>query len=147
MTDFKPEHGLQVYCARMKIEANFRALENMLGTTRVMNKRQDSIEKLLALLLPRYAIGLLVGENPCDVLYCPLTARLSLADASMSQPRRNKWQRYSELFVPLRQKLHASPLRWRAILNTTLAVFLTIVYSPCTISSNLRKTPACSYDD
>lgn len=126
MTDFKPEHGLQVYCARMKTEANFRALEDMLGTTRMMNKRQDSIEKkLLALLLPMHAVGLLIGENPRDVLYGPLTACLPLADASTSQPRRNKWQYYSELFVLLSQKLRVPPSRWCAILDTTLAAFLT----------------------
>ncbi|MEM4203368.1 MAG: hypothetical protein QXS54_04790, partial [Candidatus Methanomethylicaceae archaeon] len=85
MTDLAPEHGLQVYRARTKIEEGFRDLKGLLGMGRVMNKRQDYMEKTLALLLLVYAIGLLVGESLRDALYGQPVAHPPSADASTSQ--------------------------------------------------------------
>lgn len=97
---------------------------------RVMNKRQDYMEKMLALLLLVYAVGVLVGETLRDALYGQPVAHPPSADASASQPQGNKWRRYSGLFVLLKQKWHVSPPRWRAILNAAWTTFLAIVHSP-----------------
>lgn len=69
MTDLEPTVGLAVYFSRMKIEESFRDLKALLGMGKVMNKRQERMEKVLALLLLVYAVGFLVGEVLRDYLY------------------------------------------------------------------------------
>lgn len=68
MTDLDPEEGFWLYLKRMKID-NFRDLKNLLGLERPVNKRWEYMEKMVALLLLVYAIGLLVGESLRDYLY------------------------------------------------------------------------------
>jgi ABC-type proline/glycine betaine transport system permease subunit len=45
----------------MKIEESFRDMKNLLGLEKLMNKRRDHMEKMVALLLLAYAIGLGLG--------------------------------------------------------------------------------------
>lgn len=69
MTNLEPDEGLRIYTERMKIEESFRDLKSLLGMGRLMNKRRDYMEKMIALLLIVYTIGLLVGESLRDFLY------------------------------------------------------------------------------
>jgi transposase len=76
----KREEGLEIYSGRMKIEEAFRDLKGLLGMERVMNKTQENMEKMIALLLIVYAISFLVGENLRDYLsgYHDLVSRIDL---------------------------------------------------------------------
>ncbi len=90
------------------------------------------MEKMLALLLLVYAVGLLVGECLRDPLYgepvgeeeaVPEKERLP---GSPQQRKGKKWKRYSGLFVLLKQKWSVSPQDWPAILSTAPASFLAV---------------------
>src|SRR3989304_4728486 len=69
MTNLTAKEGLRIYFARMKIEQTFRDLKSLLGMTKLMNKQQVYMEKMLAILLLTFTIGLLVGESLRDLLY------------------------------------------------------------------------------
>jgi Transposase DDE domain len=136
MTSLEATEGQRIYFARMKIEEAFRDLKSVLGMTRLMNKRQLNMEKMLALLVLVYAIAMLVGECLRDYLYAePLGEREPLAEnehiAVSVQPNKGKkWKRYSGLFVLLKQKWSISTGDRRALVGTALALFLTIVQCP-----------------
>jgi transposase len=68
-SDLDPEAALEIYRARMKIDGAFRDLKSLLGLERIMNKKQESLEKMIALLLLAYGIGLLVGEGIREEVY------------------------------------------------------------------------------
>jgi hypothetical protein len=136
MTSLDAEKGLRLYFSRMKIDEAFRDLKSLLGMSRLMNKQQQIMEKMLALLLLVYAVGLLVGERLRDHLYgVPIhgnerVARKSRIPGSPQRKKGQKWKRYSGLFVLLKQKYSlATPTR-RAILEDALAVFMDIVQHP-----------------
>jgi len=81
MTSLEPEEGLRIYKGRMKIEESFRDLKNLLGMGKLMNKRRDYMEKMIALLLMVYTMGLLVGESLRDFLYAkPVGSGEEVAD-------------------------------------------------------------------
>jgi hypothetical protein len=90
MTNLDAEQGLAIYSQRMKIEESFRDLKSLLGLEKLMNKRRDHMEKMVALLLIAYAIGLWLGE----------TLR-----ATMFPEGTRKHKLYSGLFVLLKLKL------------------------------------------
>jgi hypothetical protein len=71
MSNLEPEEALRMYLQRMKIDATFRDLKDLLGLERLMNRSQEYMEKMVALLLLTYTIGHLVGENLRDFLYGP----------------------------------------------------------------------------
>jgi hypothetical protein len=62
MTNLKAEDGLAIYYQRMKIEEAFRDLKSLLNFHKLMNKRRNLMEKMVALILIAYAIVLVVGE-------------------------------------------------------------------------------------
>ena len=74
MTNLDAKEGQRIYFARMKIEESFRDLKSLLGMTKLMNKQQTYMEKMLALLLLVFTIGLLVGEGIRDLLYGEMIA-------------------------------------------------------------------------
>ena len=90
MTNLDARQGLTIYSQRMKIEESFRDLKSLLGMKKLMNKRRDHMEKMVALLLIAYAIGLWLGE----------TLRLALFPEGT-----RKYKIYSGLFVLLKLKL------------------------------------------
>ena len=138
MSDLEPEKALQTYLRRMKIDETFRDLKSLLGLERQMNKSWEYMEKMVALLLLVYTVGVLLGENLRDYLYgkpvpdpnaSPGPSALSthrLGDPP-SQPG-GKWKRYSGLFVLLKQKWSLSTREWQAIVGVALASFLAIVH-------------------
>ena len=90
MTNLKAEDGLEIYLQRMKIDECFRDMKNLLGLEKLMNKHRTAMEKMVALLLIAYVIGLWLGETLRDSLF-PATHR--------------KHMLYSGLFILLKLKL------------------------------------------
>ena len=65
LSSLAPEEALGIYRGRMKIDEGFRDVKSLLGLEKIMNKKREHMEKLIALVLLAYAIGLLVGEVLC----------------------------------------------------------------------------------
>lgn len=136
MSNLEPTEAKRIYFARMKIDETFRDLKSLLGMTKLMNKQQKHMEKMLALLLLVFAIGFLVGENLRDQLYGQPVAEnetLAAKDRIPGAPHRKKgkkWMRYSGLFILLKQKWEVSPHTWQCILATALETWLTIACPP-----------------
>ena len=62
-SNLDPEEALEIYRGRMKVEETFKDLKSLLGLEKVMNKKRENLEKMIALLLLACSIGLLVGEG------------------------------------------------------------------------------------
>ncbi len=140
MTDLEPRRALKIYLARMKIEESFRDLKSLLNLTQVMNHRQTLMEKMVALVLLAFSIGLWVGEALRDEMYGPAP------DPSDHQPTKKKtskhkrqphigkkWKLYSGLFVLLKQKIALPADRLRAVLHAARDSFLWLVSHPVRI--------------
>jgi hypothetical protein len=134
MTNLEAKRGLQIYFARMKIEETYRDLKSLLGLTKLMNKQQVYMEKMVALLLLTFTIGLLVGEVLRDLLYGePIADNDQVADGERipgapSLKKGKKWKRYSGLFVLLKQKWSLSDEQKSAVLSAALTTFRSLVY-------------------
>jgi hypothetical protein len=134
MTNLEPKPGLQIYFARMKIEETFRDLKSLLGLTKLMNKQQVYMEKMVSLLLLTFTIGLLVGEELRDLLYGVPIAEDEQVDGTERIPgapalkKGKKWKRYSGLFVLLKQKWTLSGEQKTAVLDAALSTFRGLVY-------------------
>lgn len=112
MTNLDAEQGLAISVQRMKIEESFRDMKNLLGLEKLMNKRHDHMEKMVALLLIAYAIGLWLGETLRSSLF-PIHAR--------------KYKLYSGLFVLLKLKLTLSRHDFLPISSQALTSFSTLI--------------------
>jgi hypothetical protein len=136
MTNLDAKEGQRIYFARMKIDESFRDLKSLLGMTKLMNKQQQIMEKMLALLLLVYTIGLLFGEGLRDHLYGELIQQQEVVPEQERIPgspflkKGKKWKRYSGLFILLKQKWSLSASEWRKIFNAALSSFLTMVQHP-----------------
>jgi hypothetical protein len=113
ITNLEPEEGLRIYRGRMKIDESFKDLKSLLNLEKVMNKQREQMEKMVALVLLAYAIGLLVGEAIRDRMYGGnggggSSSRSRSRSGSRSRGAKEKgrkWRLYSGLFVLLKQKL------------------------------------------
>ena len=137
---WEPEEALRMYLQRMKIDATFRDLKDLLGLERRMNRSQEYMEKMVALLYraPRgeESEGFPVraaafGESPDPpepARPAPPAIPSPEPGNPPASPRRSrsgrKWKRYSGLFVLLMQE------QWRAIVRAALASFLAILFPP-----------------
>jgi hypothetical protein len=136
MTDLKPEDGLQIYFQRMKIEESFRDLKNLLRLDKVMNKKQELMEKMVALVMLAFSIGLLSGEGVRDALYgetVEAETTVRKKERVPGQPRLRqgkKWKLYSGLFILLKQKIDLSIERLREIFRVVLLTFIRLVQHP-----------------
>ncbi len=134
MTNLEAKRALRIYFARMKIEETYRDLKSLLGMTKLMNKQQVYMEKMIGLLLLVFTIGLLVGEELRDLLYGePLAEDEQVADkeripGSPTLKKGKKWKRYSGLFVLLKQKRPLSDAQKTALLEAALISFLHLVH-------------------
>ena len=134
MTNLEAQRGLQIYFARMKIEETYRDLKSLLGLTKLMNRKQVYMEKMVSLLLLTFTIGLLVGEELRDLLYGePIAEDEQVEDkervpGSLSLKKGKKWKRYSGLFVLLKQKWNLSQEQKTAVMEATLATFRGLIY-------------------
>jgi hypothetical protein len=133
MTNLEAKRGLQIYFARMKIEETYRDPKSLLGLTKLMNKQQVYMEKMVSLLLLTFTIGLLVGEELRDLLYGePIADDEQVEDVeripgSPSLKKGKEWKRYSGLFVLLKQKWTLSDNQKAAILEAALTTFRNLV--------------------
>jgi len=134
MTNLEATRALRIYFARMKIEETYRDLKSLLGLTKLMNKQQVYMEKMIALLLLVFTIGLLVGEELRDLLYAePIAADEQVEDkqripGSPFLKKGKKWKRYSGLFVLLKQKWSLSSQQKAHVLDTAFASFLNLLH-------------------
>jgi Transposase DDE domain len=108
MTNLKAEDGLAIHLQRMKIEECFRDMKNILGLEKLMNKRRKYMEKMVALLVIAYAIGLWLGETLREAVF------------PGDHPKHNT---YSGLFVLLKLKLTISAQDYTRISSQTLKSF------------------------
>lgn len=134
MTNLEAQQGQRIYMARMKIEQSFRDLKSQLGMGKLMNKQQAYMEKMLALLLLVFAIGLLIGECLRDHLYGKpvqdneVVSEKERITGSSQLKKGQKWKRYSGLFILLKQKWSLPKNEWQEIVRTTLASFTAMVH-------------------
>ena len=112
MTNLDAKQGLSIYLQRMKIEESFRDMKNLLGLEKLMNKRRDHMEKMVALLLIAYAISLWLGETLRSALFPEGT---------------RKYKLYSGLFVLLKLKLPLSRQEFIPLSSLALSSFSTII--------------------
>ena len=103
ITNIDPEEALKIYKARMKIDESFRDLKDILGMGKIMNKKQENMEKMIALLFLAYVIGYLVGEEVRDRAY-----------------KGNKWKNYSGLFVFLKQRVNLTKDKLKEGINKAI---------------------------
>jgi len=135
MTSLEPKKGLDLYLQRMKIEESFRDLKSLLGLHKVMNKSQQNMERMVALLMIAYDIGLLIGEAIRDQLFAAREngAQTPSTPASAHKPvvkKGHKWKLYSGLFILLKQKIHLSAHEIRRIVRAVLQSFVRLVQHP-----------------
>ncbi|MCZ2121197.1 MAG: transposase [Anaerolineales bacterium] len=136
MTNLDAQQGLHIYFERMKIEQSFKDLKDLLGMTKLMYKKQEHMEKMIALLLIVFSIGLLVGENLRDFVYGqPIHENEVIPQEHVipDNPQRKqskKWKLYSGLFILLRQKLTLSNDQLEIIIQQTLTTFTALVHYP-----------------
>lgn len=121
MTNMEPEEALEIYYQRMKIEESFKDIKDLLSITKIMNKRQDYMEQMVALVLLTYAIILLVGEAVRDEIYGPPPGEGTEVG--------KRWKLYSGAFIILRQKLPLSRREMRAIQKNVLSDFQLLLFS------------------
>ena len=130
------KQGLHIYFGRMKIEESFKDLKDLLGMTKLMNQKQEYMEKMIALLLLIFPIGLLLGQELRDLLYGePIAAdeqtpKKEPIPGTLRQKKGKKWKRYSGSFILLRQKwvLSDEPKHY---LPDCLALFYCLGSIPC----------------
>jgi hypothetical protein len=123
ITNLDPEEGLSIYRQRMKIEESFKDLKSLLCMDKVMNKRQENMEKMLALVMIAYSIGLMLGEAVRDRLYGP--PNRPKKDAG--NQRSAKWCSYSGLFVLLKHKITLANHEIRRLAADVLQAFKLLV--------------------
>lgn len=134
MTSLEPEQGLQIYQARMKIDESFRDCKDLLHLPKVMNKRQDNLEKMIALALIAFVVGYLFGEAVRDVCYGKLQPEQvgdRLLNENLDQVSANrKWQLYSGLFILLKQKPRLPDETLTFIAQSVAQVLPILIYGP-----------------
>ena len=132
MSNLPPERALAIYFARMKIEEAFRDLKNLLNLDKVMNKSQQHMEQMAALVMLAFTIGFLSGEAVRDELYgapdAPQTAAPGPAETETTQTKAHrKWQLYSGLFIVLKRKITLSKKRLRQLQNQVVSAFADLI--------------------
>jgi len=125
MTNLDPEVGWEIYQARMKIDESFKDLKSLLGLGKIMNKSQENMEKMVALLLITYAIGLLIGEALRDAMYGGPPS----AQHPAQQPVGKRWYLYSGLFVLLKQKISLPAAILHQLVRSVLNAFIRLVWA------------------
>jgi hypothetical protein len=97
-----------------------------------MNKSQSNLEKMIALTMIAYVVGVLFGEAVRDVTYgkvLPDQVRSILLDGCF-QPadQKSKWHTYSGLFILLKQKPRLPDPVLLSLSLSVLTVFEYLVY-------------------
>jgi len=134
MSDLPPQRALPIYLNRMQIEQTFRDLKSLLRLDKLMNKQQEQMEQVMALVLLAFSLGTLLGAQFKEA-WCaetPATASKSTARMSRAQAKaaRRKRQRYSGLFVLLKLNLHWPTSRVQPLIRQTLQQFQDLLFPP-----------------
>lgn len=111
MTNLSAEQGLTIYLQRMKIEEAFRDMKSLLGLEKMMHKKRELMEKMVALMLIAYAISLVLGETLRDHCF------------PKDHPKHNV---FSGLLVLLKLKLTLPPSILPPLSVSALAAFSVI---------------------
>ena len=111
ISNLPPEEALEIYTKRMKIDESFRDLKSLLNLDKIMNKKRINMEKMIALVLFAYTIGLLLGEGFRDLMY-----------------EGRKWHQYSGLFILLKQKIQLSRKVLAEVIQSVYLLFMRIVW-------------------
>ena len=114
ITDLDSEEALSIYRKRMAIEESFRDLKSLLGLERLMNKAQEYLEGMVALVLMAYGIGLMLGEVLREMIF----------------GKSKKYRLYSGLFVLLKLKVKVSLEDVGKITERALSSFPQLTFSP-----------------
>ena len=117
VSNLQPEEALKIYCLRMKIDESFRDMKNLLNVDKIMNKKQENMEKMVSMVLLSYSIGLLIGEVLRESLY-----------------NEKKRKLYSGLHILLKRKVDIFGDTLEAVINSAYLIFSGIVLC----SSQLR---------
>jgi len=107
----KPSELLPAYGFREKIDESFRDMKNLLNLDKIMNKKQVNMEKMMALVLLAYAIGLLIGEEIRDRVYVG-----------------KKRKKFSGLFILLKRNDNLVKHIWEDVMNAVYSLFTRIVF-------------------
>ena len=131
MIHLEPEEGLTIYQQRMKIEQAFKDLKSLLCIEKLMNKQRVYMEKMVAMVLIAYSIGLMVGEKIRDILY-GVNKEVTKEKRRNRKKRRHetksrKWKQYSGLFVLLKHNIQLSQEAMENIIQEVLELFRYIV--------------------
>jgi len=132
ISSLEPKTALQIFQNRMKIEMTFRHCKDLLHLPKLMNKRQDYLEKMIALTLMAFVIALLFGEAQRDVTYGKLDPQQIqeslLGDVPEQLSQHRKWRLYSGPFVFLIQKPKLPEDVLAIIAQAVLALIPILVY-------------------
>ena len=107
----EPSEALEIYGLRMKIEECFKSLKSLLDLDKIMNKKRVNMEKMVALTLLAYSIGLFLGEEIRDRVYVG-----------------EKWKQYSGLFILLKRSDNAVRRVWKDIMKSVHSFFRRLVF-------------------
>jgi hypothetical protein len=107
----KPSELLRVYGLREKIDESFRDMKNLLNLDKIMNKKQINMERMVALVVLAYTIGLLIGEQIRDKVH----------------GGSKKWKQYSGLFMLLKRKIRLTREAFAHVLDCAYMIFTRIV--------------------
>ena len=129
MSNLDPEAGLQLYFNRMKIEICFRDLKSLLNLDKIMNKSQNLLEKMIALVMLAYSVSLVIGEGIRDVQY----AQVSPEDFNLLQipetDKRSRWYLFSGPFLFIKQRHCLSRSVLRQIVRAALLIFYNLIFA------------------
>jgi hypothetical protein len=125
MTDLAPDQGLTIYQARTKIEQSFRDLKSLLNLDKLMNKSQANMEKMVALMMIAYTMGVFVGEAIRDHKYAGNHQENEERDSPNS---RKQWKLYSGLFILLKHKIDLAVDILRDLVGQALRSFADLTW-------------------
>jgi len=132
ITSLEPKRGLDIYLQRMKIEESFRDCKDLLHLNKLMNKKQDHLEKMIALALLAYVVSTWLGEAIRDATFGGLDPdhiQVSLLNPpAIDANIHPKWRLYSGLFTLLKQKLRLSRKQVTAVSHVAAAAFAQLLY-------------------
>jgi len=111
ISNLPPEEAIEIYRLRMKIEESFRDLKDLLNIDKIMNQKQENMEKMVSMVLLSYCIGLLIGETIRESVYTEKKRKL-----------------YSGLHILLKRKVSIFGETLKTIINSAFLVFSNIVW-------------------
>ncbi len=124
MSDLEPERGLEIYQARRKIKQSFRDMKSLLNLDKIMNKSRINMEKMVAMTMITYTVGVLAGEAFREEVHHVNEKN----DQERPSPKRGiLWRLYSELFVLLKRWINLSARVLRKLVRQVLDSFVRLV--------------------